>query len=120
MPSWTKYFNDKRVWVTGASSGIGRAIAEALAHHNVTTLVSARRADLLQQLAAAHDLARLPADSGPGERFDRSDSKHAPRSPGGSAIALVEREPRLGLRAHVTLECEHLSRCDGPGSFDTI
>ena len=52
---WAAYFKDKRVWVTGASSGIGRAIAEALAASSVTTLVSARRAELLEQLADQSD-----------------------------------------------------------------
>jgi 3-oxoacyl-[acyl-carrier protein] reductase len=40
-------------WVTGASSGLGRATAEALAREGASVAVSARRADLLAEEAAA-------------------------------------------------------------------
>ena len=42
----------KRVVLTGASSGIGEAAAERLARHGATVVVVARRADLLNALAA--------------------------------------------------------------------
>lgn len=41
----------KSVLITGASSGIGRAVAMALASHQVELVVTARRADLLDTLA---------------------------------------------------------------------
>lgn len=41
----------KVAWVTGASSGIGRATAEALAREGATVAISARRADLLKEVA---------------------------------------------------------------------
>lgn len=41
--------------VTGASSGIGRAIATRLASDGMTVIAAARRTDRLQELAAAHD-----------------------------------------------------------------
>jgi NAD(P)-dependent dehydrogenase (short-subunit alcohol dehydrogenase family) len=42
----------RRVWITGASSGIGRALALAYAAKGATVAASARRADELDQLAA--------------------------------------------------------------------
>jgi short-subunit dehydrogenase len=45
---------DGIAWVTGASSGIGREIAVQLAQAGWTVAVSARRADELAALAAAH------------------------------------------------------------------
>jgi 3-oxoacyl-[acyl-carrier protein] reductase len=44
--------SDKTALVTGASVGIGRAIAQALAAEGVRVAVSARRLDKLQELAA--------------------------------------------------------------------
>ena len=43
----------RRVWITGASSGIGRALALAYAERGAAVAASARRADELDQLAAA-------------------------------------------------------------------
>jgi short-subunit dehydrogenase len=63
MADWRTYFTGKRVWVTGASSGIGEALVEALAHADVQTLASARRADRLEALAAKHaSVSTLPLD----------------------------------------------------------
>jgi len=45
---------DGIAWVTGASSGIGREVAAQLAQAGWTVAVSARRADELATLAAAH------------------------------------------------------------------
>ncbi len=45
------YLNDKTALVTGASTGIGRGIALALAQEGVQLAVSARRIELLQTLA---------------------------------------------------------------------
>jgi short-subunit dehydrogenase len=42
---------DKRALVTGASVGIGRALAKALAAHGVTVVVAARRTAALEELA---------------------------------------------------------------------
>lgn len=43
--------NGKVAWVTGASSGLGRATAEALAREGPSVAVSARRAELLEEVA---------------------------------------------------------------------
>lgn len=44
-------FKGKRAWVTGASSGIGQAVARALAGEGAEVVLSARREDRLQSLA---------------------------------------------------------------------
>lgn len=41
------YFTNKKVWITGASSGIGKAAAQALNAAGAEVLLSARREDLL-------------------------------------------------------------------------
>ncbi|HQT64541.1 MAG: oxidoreductase [Acidocella sp. 20-57-95] len=46
--------SDGIAWVTGASSGIGREVAAQLAQAGWVVAVSARRADELESLAAAH------------------------------------------------------------------
>jgi len=45
----------KVVWITGASTGIGRAVAVKLARSGCTVAVSARSADQLQSLADEHE-----------------------------------------------------------------
>ena len=44
--------NDKVVVITGASGGIGAALAELLAKRNMTVVLVARRGDVLQSVAA--------------------------------------------------------------------
>ncbi|QHV99462.1 SDR family oxidoreductase [Spirosoma endbachense] len=60
-------FFQKVVWITGASSGIGEAIAQNLAKEKVKLVLSARRADELQRVAAqtglpSSDILVLPMD----------------------------------------------------------
>jgi NADP-dependent 3-hydroxy acid dehydrogenase YdfG len=53
----------RTAWITGASSGIGRALAVALAERGVKVAASARSADALADLAHAHPrIAPLPLD----------------------------------------------------------
>jgi len=47
------YFNNKRILITGASSGIGSALAIALAQPSVHLILVARNVDKLQSVAAA-------------------------------------------------------------------
>lgn len=47
-----------RVWLVGASSGIGAALANELADRGAVVAVSARRLDLLEQVAGDRMLAR--------------------------------------------------------------
>jgi short-subunit dehydrogenase len=50
-----------RIWVTGASSGIGAALARELADRGARVAVSARRADLLAEVAGDR-MAVVPVD----------------------------------------------------------
>ena len=59
-----KPFSDwagQRVWIIGASSGIGAALAQALLQHGAHVAVSARRAEALQTVVAGHGEARVLA-----------------------------------------------------------
>ena len=53
----------RTAWITGASSGIGRALAIALVQRGVRVAASARSAEALAELARAHPgIAPLPLD----------------------------------------------------------
>ena len=41
--------NQKKIWITGASSGIGKAVAEKFANEGWKVAVSARRKELLDE-----------------------------------------------------------------------
>jgi short-subunit dehydrogenase len=43
--------NQKKIWITGASSGIGRALAIKFAKENWKVAISARRKELLDEMA---------------------------------------------------------------------
>ncbi|MCC6412015.1 MAG: SDR family oxidoreductase [Saprospiraceae bacterium] len=45
------YFKNKRIWITGASSGIGEALALAFAEHGAHLVLSARNEKELQRVA---------------------------------------------------------------------
>jgi len=47
----TSSFTDARVWITGASAGIGAALVNAFVARGARVAVSARRRDLLEQMA---------------------------------------------------------------------
>ena len=62
-------WSGKVVWIVGASTGIGRAVAEQLAQHGARVMISARQSEPLQQFATQHpgavayplDVTDLPA-----------------------------------------------------------
>jgi short-subunit dehydrogenase len=68
-----RQLHSARVLITGASSGIGRALALRLAHHQARLLLTARRADRLEQLAREVQVAGGSADVLAG---DITDSEH--------------------------------------------
>ena len=43
--------NEKKIWITGASSGIGKALAIKFARHGWKVAASARRENLLNDLS---------------------------------------------------------------------
>lgn len=47
------YFQNKTIWITGASSGIGRALAESLAPFDCRFILSARSTSKLKEVAEA-------------------------------------------------------------------
>jgi short-subunit dehydrogenase len=47
------YFKNKVVWITGASSGIGEALAQALSAEGASIILSSRRADELERVRKA-------------------------------------------------------------------
>ena len=56
--------NDGIAWVTGASSGIGRAVARELAHRGFAVAATARRSAELEALAAeSHNIFSFPGDT---------------------------------------------------------
>jgi short-subunit dehydrogenase len=46
----TSFYNNKIIWITGASSGIGKGLVEALSQYTVTLIISARRESELQNV----------------------------------------------------------------------
>ena len=56
------YKNQKKIWITGASSGIGKAVAEKFAKEGWQVAVSARRKEILDQMAKDHNISSFPLD----------------------------------------------------------
>ena len=52
----------KKIWITGASSGIGKALALKFAKKNWRVAVSARRKELLDVLAQNENISAFPLD----------------------------------------------------------
>tara|TARA_A100001011_G_C14302495_1_gene841488 strand:- start:713 stop:1465 length:753 start_codon:yes stop_codon:yes gene_type:complete len=54
--------NHKKVWITGASSGIGKAVAEKFAKEGWKVAVSARRREILEDMANNDKIFSYPLD----------------------------------------------------------
>ena len=54
--------NQKKIWITGASSGIGRALAEKFALEGWKVAVSARRKEILNNMAINKNISSYPLD----------------------------------------------------------
>ena len=54
--------NHKKIWITGASSGIGKSVAEKFASHGWKVAVSARREDILNQMSSDSNIFAFPCD----------------------------------------------------------
>jgi len=54
--------NKKKIWITGASSGIGKALALKFANENWLVAISARRKELLDELAQNENISSFPLD----------------------------------------------------------
>ena len=54
--------NQKKIWVTGASSGIGKAVAEKFANEGWQVAVSARRKEILDNMAKNYNISSYPLD----------------------------------------------------------
>ena len=46
------YYNNKKIWITGASSGIGKALAIELSKHGAYMILTARSKDKLEETKA--------------------------------------------------------------------
>jgi short-subunit dehydrogenase len=54
--------NQKKIWITGASSGIGKAVAEKFASEGWMVAVSARRQEILNKMAENQNIFAYPLD----------------------------------------------------------
>jgi NAD(P)-dependent dehydrogenase (short-subunit alcohol dehydrogenase family) len=54
--------NQKKIWITGASSGIGKALAEKFANKNWKVAISARREKLLDDISRTENIYSFPLD----------------------------------------------------------
>jgi len=54
--------NQKKIWITGASSGIGKAVAEKFAAEGWMVAASARRLEILNKMAENQNIFAYPLD----------------------------------------------------------
>ncbi len=97
------YFDHKTIWITGASSGLGRALARALSSCPARLILSARRVDRLEALK--EELADRPAtveivplDL---ERFDDIESKAAGVQEAYGPVDILINNAGISLRSTV-------------------
>ena len=54
--------NQKKIWITGASSGIGKALAEKFSLEGWKVAISARRKEILDEMAKRENISSYPLD----------------------------------------------------------
>ncbi|MFP4312873.1 MAG: SDR family NAD(P)-dependent oxidoreductase [Alphaproteobacteria bacterium] len=81
-----KDVNGKYIWIIGASSGIGAALAKELAANGAHLIISARRKEKLEELAAA-----LPGEGHMIAPLDVSDAKEIEKAQG----TILQTAPRI-------------------------
>jgi short-subunit dehydrogenase len=54
--------NQNKIWITGASSGIGKALAEKFASEGWEVAISARRKEILDEMANNENISSYPLD----------------------------------------------------------
>jgi short-subunit dehydrogenase len=54
--------NQKKIWITGASSGIGKALSEKFASEGWKVAISARRKEILDEMANNENISSYPLD----------------------------------------------------------
>ena len=52
--------NQKKIWITGASSGIGKALAEKFATEGWKVAASARRKEILEDMSKNENIFSFP------------------------------------------------------------
>jgi short-subunit dehydrogenase len=69
------YENQKKIWITGASSGIGKSLAEKFALEGWKVAVSARRKEILDEMAKNENISAYPLDVTSQEQINNVFSK---------------------------------------------
>lgn len=109
--SWSVPIRHRRVVVTGAGSGIGRAVALELAEAGIQVVAMGRRPDALEQtaeLATTGTITPVPCDvTDP----DRVEAAFAAFEEGGPATALVHAAAQMNM-----MRAEDM----GPGDFAAV
>ena len=67
--------NQKKIWITGASSGIGKAVALKFAREGWKVAVSARRFERLKQLSENENIFSYPLDVSDREKVEETSKK---------------------------------------------
>ena len=67
--------NQKKIWITGASSGIGKALAEKFASQGWKVAVSARRKEILDEMSNHENIFSFPLDVTNQDQINESFSK---------------------------------------------
>lgn len=92
----------RTVWLTGASSGIGRELALQLAQAGHRTIISARNSDALQELAQLHSQQLIPLNVDMADAASLAQAKNR----------LTELAPVLDLVILNAGTCEYLDNGD--------